>query len=184
MEVDQSPPKSERRKKKSVRATPRGHPEGNSVIQKHAPQAAAPSPKKKAAKKPKKHKLSDDEFDVDDTAPLSSPPAKRFNASQDSGESDIDLDESLGPQVEKQRQRRKIREKKIRSDAAAKKEEVMETDVSFEQAVEKARGLPDGALADGPMNSTEVEPDTAGSDGKKDKRKSLEKGKKKPLNVC
>lgn len=62
-------------------------------------------------------------------------------------------------------------------------ESLMETDVSWEQAVEKARGMPDGAQSEEEMDHDTEKQMEVGEEESGDKPKKAEKAKKKSLNI-
>ena len=175
MEIANSPPKSARRKKKAGN-TPRGPADGNSVVKKPKPQVLVSAATKKKIKTPKKQSVSEDVEDGDISTNSQKKKSKGKKLKEASDFNGFDSNESLRnaddeadeTEVEHRKMKPKKKEKKLKESVRQRMkerisshlDEHMETDVSFEQAVEKARGIPDGGVHEsvnqGPMNSTEI----------------------------
>ena len=201
MEADTRTSRSHRKSPKIKQRKLSGHrnnPEGVSIHEKPAKKVVqSPSPQKSrnlsqskqlgarsaVNKKTVKHKrASKDNGLIDADSSFASQSSKRSRLS----DSEIDVDVSLRDLSAHQvpptpKSGRKVPKKK--SPKQAMEKEFNLTDITWEKAVEKARGLPDGALdEDGASmkgQKTGKSVDSAG-EGKQSK---FEKGKKKPFSV-
>lgn len=150
---------------------------------------AVPSSKKKTTKK---HKLLADESYGEPhmlNNSVTSQSSKRSRLSDSEYDVDVSITDPSSLHVSPRKPAKKTPKK-----SPKKKDSVHslgnQTDVSWEKAVQKARGLPDGALDDEEeaTTSNKQEADKPGKDkdknkSKKDTKAKFEKGKKKPFDV-
>ena len=136
-------------------------------------------------KKAKKHKLSGNESTV-----LNVSVASKRSCLSDESEYDVDApvtDDSLSVPTSPPGKMKLAKKSPKRK--ASTEERLDETDVSWEKAVQQARGMPDGALAEEESlpSKEQHQAEKATSSGKvkspQGKKSKFEKGKKKPFDV-
>jgi len=181
--MEASPGSSMKKRRRSAGQMQRDAPEGNSILVKHkvklqqtnvltaskqqkrksTKQDHSPSPKMKA--KVKKRKSVQDENQCQTEESFSSAASSRISATTSSDSFNGEITTSVTA-VKSPKKRKKS------------KQNLPEPDESWEKAVERARGMPDGALggADGARGFE-------GDEEAKEKKKAADKVKKMPLNV-
>ena len=180
--MEASPGSSTKKRRRSAGQMQRDAPEGNSILVKHkvklqqanvltpskqqkrksTKQDHSPSPKMKAKVKKRKSVQNENQCETEES--FSSAASSRISAtSSDSFNGEITTSVTAAKSPKKRKK---------------SKQNLPEPDESWEKAVERARGMPDGALG-----GAEGAGGGGGEEAAKEKKKAADKVKKMPLNV-